>query len=62
MTKCLKYNAFKRNYLIFFFTELEGEVMLYKDKIPFSIQFTFGMKILKQQQKSTAKILLMRTK
>ena len=57
MTKCLKHNAFKWNYL-----EPEGEVMLYKDKIPFSIQFTFGMKILKHQQKSTAKILLMRTK
>lgn len=55
----------------FFLTEPESEVMLYKAKIPFSIEFTFGMKILKkkkkkkilkQQQKSTAKILLMRTK
>lgn len=49
-------------WFFFFFTEPESEVMLYKDKIPFSIEFTFGMKILKQQQKSTAKILLMRTK
>lgn len=29
---------------MFFFTEPESEVMLYKDKIPFSIEFTFGMK------------------
>lgn len=44
VTKRLKYNAFKRNHLIFFFTEPESEVMLYKDKRPFSIEFTFGMK------------------
>ena len=35
----------------FFLTEPESEVMLYKAKIPFSIEFTFGMKILKKKKK-----------